>query len=280
MSESIVTISIAGLLAGFIFSMPIAGPISILVVSNALKGKVRYCNLLAIGASFADLVFVFVAVFGITKFYSEYKPAIPYIMMGGSLFIFYMAYRIITTKLDFEHLEDKVHVSEVIKKRGKGGFYTGLFVNFLNPTLFFGWLTSSFIVISIVSSLGFNTGGLNTMIDNSISEINSIGGNVVDKPQLPEYLKFDTLQILKKASALPVTVAKLPENYHMLVSLCYAAALSLGSIIWFMLLAQFIARYRKKISIRALNLTINSLGVVLALFGLFILYKAVMMAGG
>ena len=52
MLESILTISIAGLLAGFIFSMPIAGPISILITSNALKGRLRYCNLVNLGASY------------------------------------------------------------------------------------------------------------------------------------------------------------------------------------------------------------------------------------
>jgi threonine/homoserine/homoserine lactone efflux protein len=65
MSESLITISVTGLIAGFIFSMSIAGPISILITSNALKGKLKYCNLLTIGASFADLVYVFVAVFGL-----------------------------------------------------------------------------------------------------------------------------------------------------------------------------------------------------------------------
>ncbi|MCU0363345.1 MAG: LysE family transporter [Bacteroidales bacterium] len=277
MSESIITISIAGLLAGFIFSMPIAGPISILVVSNSLKGKVRYCNLLALGASFADLVFVFVAVYGITRFYSEYKPAIPYIMMAGALFIFYMSYRIARTKIDFEHIDEKVHVAEAIKRGGSGGFYTGLLVNFLNPTLFFGWLTSSFLVITIVSSLGFNTGGLDTMIGQSITEINNIGGNVVTKPELPGYLKFDTLPMLKKTSPAIVPASVLPYNYHMIISLSYAAALSLGSIIWFMLLTQLIYRCRKWISVNTLNLVINSLGIVLGLFGMFIFYKAITM---
>jgi hypothetical protein len=43
MIESIITMSIAGLLAGFIFAMPITGPISILITSNAFKGRLRYC---------------------------------------------------------------------------------------------------------------------------------------------------------------------------------------------------------------------------------------------
>ena len=276
----ILTLSIAGLLAGFIFSMPIAGPVSILVTSNALKGKLKYCYLLTIGASFADLVYVFIAVFGLTRFYSTYKPVIPYIMLIGSAFVIFTGYRIFRTRIDPAHLEDNLHMSEKIKKRSSDGFYTGLLINFLNPTLFFGWLTTSFIVISIVSSLGFNTGGLESTIENNIQEINNIGSNVVKKPELPGYLHFDTLQILKKENhnaALKKKEFRPPRNYHLVISACFAAALSLGSILWFMLLAFSLYRFRKVISIRVLNLLINALGVFLCLAGAFILYKALAM---
>ena len=273
MSESLITISVTGLIAGFFFSMPIAGPISILVTSNSLKGRLKYCNLLTIGASLADLVYVFIAVFGLTRFYSSYKPVIPYVTVVGSLFIIFIGYKIFRTKIDLEHIDDKVQLSEKIKKRDKGGFLTGLLVNFLNPTLFFGWLTTSFIIISIVSSLGFNTGGLDSMIDKNIVEINNIGGSVVEKPSLPEYLRFDTLQIFRKEIPVKKTETTLPKNFHLLISFCFAFSLALGSIIWFYLLAMVLYRFRNKINIKILNLIINSLGVILCLFGIFLIYK-------
>ncbi len=277
MSESLITISIAGLIAGFVFSMPIAGPISILITSNALKGRLKYCNLLTIGASLADLVYVFIAVYGLTRFYSWYKPAIPYLMGACSLFIIFIGYTIFRTKIDPGKIEDKIHLPERINKEAKGGFYTGLLVNLINPTLFFGWLTTSFIIISIASSLGFNTGGLDLMIDQNITEINNIGGKIIEKPSLPSYLTFDTLQILKKE--VPVQNSKITptKNFHILISLCFALSLSLGSIIWFYLLALFIFRCRNKISIKILNLVVNSLGVLLCLFGILIVYKTLSM---
>jgi threonine/homoserine/homoserine lactone efflux protein len=277
MSGSLITISVAGLIAGFIFSMPIAGPISILITSNALKGRLRYCNFLTVGASFADLVYVFIAVFGLTKLYSFYKPAIPYLMGAGSLFIIFIGYTIFRTKIDPGKFSDEIHLPKRIKERGHSGFYTGFFVNFLNPSLFFGWLTTSFIVISIVSSLGFNTGGMDSMIGQNIAAINHIEGKVIEKPELPKYLKFDTLQVFRKE--IPVQKAKTPlqKNFHLYISLCFAFSLALGSIIWFYLLALFICRHRKSINIKALNLIINSLGVLLCLFGVFIMYKMLTM---
>jgi threonine/homoserine/homoserine lactone efflux protein len=281
MTEILITISIVGLVAGFIFSMPIAGPISILITSNALKGKLKYCNLFTVGASVADFIYVFVAVFGITKLYSLYKPAVPYILGAGGVFIIFVGYKIIRTKFDLENIDEKSQLPDKIVKKDKGAFYAGFMINILNPTLFFGWLTTSFIVISFVSSLGFNTGGLNTMIDENVKVINDIKSNntkstIIEKPKVPSYLQLDTLKRLKKEARHQQPV-KQPVYFPLLISLSYAFSTSLGSIIWFLTLATIIVRFRKWINIIVLNWIIRSLGIVLCLFGVFFGYTAVKM---
>ena len=198
MFESILTISIAGLLAGFILSMPIAGPISILITTSALKGRFRYCNLVSLGASLADFTYVFIAVFGLTKLYTFYKPLIPYIFIVGTLFFLYLGIRIIRTKIDIEHLEDKTHITEKIQKKEKGAFYTGFMINFLNPTLFIGVLTSSFFVISLVSSMGLNTGGLAGKLDQNVKEISSIEGKKIEMPAILSADQFEKTSNHKK----------------------------------------------------------------------------------
>jgi threonine/homoserine/homoserine lactone efflux protein len=276
MTESIITISLVGLVTGFIFSMPIAGPISILVTSNALKGKLRYCNLVTAGASFADFIYVFIAVFGLTKLYVHYKPAIPYILIAGAIFLLILGYRVIKTRLDLEHLDEKIHLSKAIKKKGNGGFYTGFMVNFLNPTLFLGWLTSSFFVITLAASLGLNTGGLDNSIDRSVQEMNTVEGKKMDKPDMLSRFSFDSVQIQKQETNQQEAVTY-PKHFHLLISLSYAFFLSMGSIIWFYLLALFIGRFRMHINIKILNALINSLGVVLCFFGAYLGYKGVLM---
>src|ERR1043165_7408829 len=135
MLESLITISLVGLVVGFIFSVPIAGPISILITSNALKGRVRYCHRATVGASFADFVFVFIALYGITKLYSLYKPFIPYILLTGALFLLYVGYKIYKTTVDLEHIHETNPRAEKIEHQHKGGFRTGFLISFLNPTL-------------------------------------------------------------------------------------------------------------------------------------------------
>ena len=276
MLESIITISLTGLLAGFIFSMPIAGPVSILITSNALKGRMRYCILVSIGAFIADFTYVFIAVFGLTKLYSFYKPAIPYIFAIGSLFSFYLGYKIIGTKINIENFEDKSHLNEKIQKRGKGAFLTGFMINFLNPTLFIGILTSSFFVISLIASLGLNTGGLAGKMDQNVKEIRNIDGSRIDTSKIMSFDQLENFQRLKGNDHKKDNTIY-PAYFHLVISICYAFFISFGGIIWLYLLSYMIVRFRQRINIKIISGFIKSLGIVLCLFGLFFGYLSIKM---
>ncbi len=276
MTESILTISIAGLLAGLIFSMPIAGPISILITTNALKGRSGYCNFVTIGASFGTFTYVFFAAYGLTKLYPFYKPAIPYLLLLGSLFLLFIGYRLFSTKLDIEHIGDKNPRSDKIRKKGRGGFYAGFIINFLNPTLLIGWLTSTFFVISFVSSLGFNTGNLNIVINQSVKEISSIESSVSEDI---ENLSTNSLGIIKtpEIGEGKNEPARFPKYFHLVISVLYAFFVTAGSIIWFYMLTFLLTRFRKKINIRILTVFIKSLSIVICCFGMYFGYLAVRM---
>jgi threonine/homoserine/homoserine lactone efflux protein len=275
MTESLITMSITGLIVGFVFSIPIAGPISILVTSNAFKGRLRYCNMATIGASVADFVYVFIAVFGLTKLYSLYKPAIPYILLVGMLFLFYTGYKIIHTKVDLEHIEDKNLIGK-IKIKDKGGFYTGCITNLLNPTLFIGWLSSSFFVISFVAALGLNAGGLDIVINQNVNQINNIESRKIENPQ-----SFSSKQLDKIRSRNTEVQTKEPirfsKYFHLLISICYAFFLSVGGAAELFLLTILITRFRQHINLKIINGIVFSLGIVLCLIGLFFGFVAARM---
>lgn len=272
MFESILAISIAGFLAGFIFSMPIAGPVSILITTNALKGRFRYCSQVSLGASIADFIYVFVAVYGVTRLYALFMPLISYFFTAASLFFFYLAYKIIITKIDIEHLENKSHFAERIERREKSAFYTGFMINFLNPTLFIGVLTSSFFVISIVSSMGFNTGGLAGRLDQNVKEVSVIEGVTIDKPNVISIDKFENIKIGRKEHLPDLTVYS--SSFHLIISICYAIFLSLGSVLWFNLMSYMVVSFRKRINLTVISVFIKSLGAILGLFGLYFGYQA------
>ena len=276
MVESLITMSIAGFLTGFIFSMPIAGPISIMITSNALKGRLRYCNLFNLGASLGDFIYVFIAVYGLTKLYSFYKPIIPYIFTFGALLLFFLGYKIFRTKFDIEHLEENIHLSEKIRKKERGAFYTGFMINFLNPTLFIGWLTSSLLVISFIAALGFHTGGLAIKIDQNAKEISNIEGKKIESNHDSVIKKLDNFQALKiRDQQVDDTI--FPKSFHLIISICYAFFIAVGSITWFYLLTFLIVRYRTRINIKIISAFVKSLGIFLCFIGSYFGIQAIKM---
>lgn len=276
MTESIITIAVAGFLAGLIFSMPIAGPISILISSNALKGRSGYCAHVNIGASFATFTYVFFAAYGLTKLFPFYKPAIPYLLAFGSVFLLFLGYKIFRTKIDIDHIEDKSHLSEMMKKKDKRGFYTGFMINLFNPTLFIGWLTSTFFVISFIASFGFNTGGLSLSINNSVKEISNYEESVKDDllDISPQYLN----SLNKRNNEVDTGETKdLPKTFHLLISLIYALFITAGSVIWYYILIFLITRFRKAIKTKILTDFIKFMGIILCCFGIYFAYLSTRM---
>jgi threonine/homoserine/homoserine lactone efflux protein len=276
MLESIITISIAGILAGFIFSMPIGGPISIIITSNALKGRLRYCMLVSTGAFIADFAYVFIAVFGLAKLYSFYKPAIPYIFGVGTLFFLYLGFRIIRAKINIENPEEQGLPDQQIRKKEKGAFFTGFLINFLNPTLFVGVFTSSFFVITLIASLGLHTGGLAGKIDQNVREINIIDSSTTFESKVLPIEQFNNFPKPGHGDHQPDQTIY-PVYFHIIISFCYAFFISFGGIIWLYLLSFMIVRFRQRINIKLISALIKGLGLILCIFGLFFGYLSARM---
>ncbi|MEE9429469.1 MAG: LysE family transporter [Melioribacteraceae bacterium] len=265
MTESFITILLLGLLAGFFFSVPIAGPISILITSNALKGKRRFCLRTALGGAVVEFFYVFIAVFGLTSFFAYYQNLIPLILIVGSLFLFFVAYKIIKTQLTLDDIKKEKVVKD--KLANKGGFRTGILLNFTNPSLFLGWFTSSFLLLSFASSVGLNTGGLDIMMNNSVASIEEVTGK-----------KFDGLDELKNGFSneqiKPIGESTLSP---LVLSLTYAATVGIGSYIWFYLLTHFLIKYKERLKIEWINGLIKLLGVFLFLIAAYLVYEGIVL---
>jgi hypothetical protein len=121
--------------------------------------------------------------------------------------------------------------------------------------------------------MGFQTGGLAVKIDQNAKEIGTIEGSKIENSQT---LHFQNIQLPKiiNHKAEPATF---PPHFHLAISLCYAFFISVGSIIWFYLLAYLIVRFRKRINIKYISLFVKGLGVVLCFIGLYFGYQAIKM---
>jgi threonine/homoserine/homoserine lactone efflux protein len=268
MTESIFTISLVGLLAGIIFSMPIAGPVSILITTSALKGEVRFCKMVSFGAAFATFAYSFFAVFGLTGLFPYYKPAMPYLITIGSIFLLYVGIRIIRTKVDVKNIEDQAFMKKKPVRFFKNDLYTGFFINCMNPTLLLGWLTSTFWVMSFVSAVGLKTGGLDLAINQNIRDLQMIQSDIYQDSLM---LASGSLPVIDSSVVIAERIDKseYTGNFHLTVSLFYAIFVAAGSTLWFIVFSQVLSRFRRVINSKVLSVFIRSMGVILCLFSLW-----------
>lgn len=272
MLEDLVTISLIGFAVGFVFSVPVAGPVSIMITANALKGKKAFCLQVNAGAALVEFFYVFIGVYGLTRLFALYYPFIPYILIAGSLFLIYMGYRITRTDLDIDILEKSNISAKRIRK--PGGFLTGLLINIFNPALFAGWLTSSFLVISFIAGLGYNTGGIKDMLSGHLHEVNAIeNNNAKSSGKLND--RTAEMYFGEKTLKEKVNLKKQVPFSPLLTGLSYAFFLSLGSLVWFNILTQILVKYRKKVNINILNKLIKTLGYILYLISFVLLYSGI-----
>ncbi|NOX19224.1 MAG: LysE family transporter [Chlorobi bacterium] len=265
MFESILTVALIGFFAGFVFSMPVAGPVSIIITSNALKGNRTYCIRTAFGASTVEFFYVFAAIFGITSLYSSYKSAIPYLLIFGSVVIILIGVKIFKTKLDIDNLDETK-----IKKKPKttGGFRTGAILNVTNPSLFISWLAASFMLFSFASSIGLNTGGLDLIVEQNVIKI----AEETDT-------NFKGLDSLKTATEDEdkAEISQKEKMSSILLALIYAAAVALGAFIWFFYLIKALIKYRHKVNVNILNYLIRGLGVALIGIAFYLIYQGIIL---
>jgi threonine/homoserine/homoserine lactone efflux protein len=259
MISSIITIFLVGLIAGFIFAMPIAGPISIIIASNALKGNIKFCIRTALGASIIEFVYVLVAVLGLSALISLYSPLIPYMLLVGSFFLLVIGVKITRTNIKLDEIEFSKRKKLNIEK--KGGLRTGIIINLTNPSFFFGILTSSFLVLSFASSIGLNTGGLDLLVQENVTSFQEITGEEISKIDT-SFTNKNSIEQTERSS------------YTLLLSFLYAFSLGSGGFIWLVILSKLLVKYRNKIKVEILNFTIRTLGITLCGIGLYLLWKS------
>jgi threonine/homoserine/homoserine lactone efflux protein len=69
--------ALVGVIAAFVASMPVAGPVAALVVRHALHGEARAALLLAASAGIAEAAYAWLALWGFSTFLSDYPWVVP-----------------------------------------------------------------------------------------------------------------------------------------------------------------------------------------------------------
>jgi threonine/homoserine/homoserine lactone efflux protein len=153
MGTQILFALLAGTIMGFLGSMPIAGPVAVLVLERGLVRRGREGLAVALGAAAAESVYAFLAFWGLgSVLYGSPMLLRVSRLVGAVLMIslgIYLARRKSAPRVP--ELE-----AEPVNGHKRRGFLLGLSVTFLNPTIVVSWT----MVTATVHSTGLVTPGL------------------------------------------------------------------------------------------------------------------------
>lgn len=130
---------LAGLICGFVGSIPIAGPIAVIVIERTLKGESKAAFEIALGASVVEAAYALCAYLGMTAFLSRFPWLIPVSRVLGAAILLalglYLALRKPTAPAD----PAEAAAREPAKRTFGAMFFLGVVVSGVNPTLLASW---------------------------------------------------------------------------------------------------------------------------------------------
>lgn len=141
---------IAGVLLGFVGSVPVAGPIAVLVVARGLEGRRQRAFLIACGAAVAEATYAFLAYRGFSAFLAD-LPWITHASRGVAV--------LLLTAIGLGLLRRRGGAAPVPEPHPQIGSSVGLgfAISALNPTFLATW-TAAVAAISTVVALDTGTG--------------------------------------------------------------------------------------------------------------------------
>lgn len=122
-----------GFAVGFLGSVPIAGPVAIMVFESALASRARRGLQIAIGAAVAESFYALMAFWGLTTFLSRFPSLLPASKVLGALVLVALGLYFLLRKS-----KAKAHDHEPSKPAGTK-WLLGFTVTAFNPTLLFTW---------------------------------------------------------------------------------------------------------------------------------------------
>jgi threonine/homoserine/homoserine lactone efflux protein len=82
--------ALLGFLSGWVASVPIAGPISALVVARGVEGRFRAGSFIALGGGVVEALYAFLAFWGFSTFLADYPLVEPLSQGGGAVVLIVM----------------------------------------------------------------------------------------------------------------------------------------------------------------------------------------------
>ncbi len=125
---------LVGLFLAFVGSMPIAGPIAVVVVSKGLENKPREGACIAAGASVAESAYAFMAFWGLTSVLQRFPVVLRASRIFGCVILVALGLYFV-----FRKRKEAAPLRDQTERAGYKSVLFGLSVTAANPTLIVTW---------------------------------------------------------------------------------------------------------------------------------------------
>ena len=134
-----------GFLFGFVGSMPVAGPVAVIVFGRGIEDRGRSGLYIAIGSAVAESVYAYLAFWGFSAFLTQYRWIEAVSTAAAAIILSALGLRFMLKRLADQRPVDapQPHVG---KKRN---FVLGFMLTALNPTLIATWTAAVTTVYSL-----------------------------------------------------------------------------------------------------------------------------------
>jgi threonine/homoserine/homoserine lactone efflux protein len=134
--------AIVGFLFGFIGSMPVAGPIAILVFAKAVEKRFRSGLSIAAGAAIAESIYAFLAFWGFSQLFKEYPVIRPVSRAAAAALLMTLGILFVRRKSK-SAVEKKDEEQAPAREGWRRHFFLGFSITALNPTLIATWTAAA-----------------------------------------------------------------------------------------------------------------------------------------
>lgn len=236
---------IAGIVTGFIVSVPPLGPIAFALISKGFRGETKEGMAIAAGSGFMDMIYALVAFGGISLFISLLPESLEDLINGnsgilqilliyaGCIVVIVYGIRIMKTKTDFSIMEEK-ESGILSKAQEKAGDFVHRHKvpSAVNSNLFGQFVMGIMLCISSIT--------------------------------LPASW-FALVGYLKSSGVI---------DSSFLSGLIFSGGAFAGTVMWFWLLLKLIAGNKHRINRNTVNKLNTFAGIILIVLGIFLFGKA------